>query len=279
MAQFARPIQDITINSWRTHSGGSTNLWSTIDDEDDADFVISAIGNNTTYECKLDSVAPAILPRNHIIGLRGRKNAAAGNTKGVDVSLVQGTTVLATTSFPSLPATIQQENISLPRSVASQITDYSDLRIRFTPLGITSGGSSRRQVVITGIALRVPSAVDLVDDLLTRWAITIDHQNPGDVQVSRSGFVGQGDTLARAIWEMYQAMQLAEWQEEAIEQRFNIAYYLYKSIEYQRLRDEIVAGTYELPPHQTQVEAIAIVDAKLQRFIDIVRNADSQESE
>ncbi len=278
MALFARPAQDISRGSWVTDSGATTNLWATIDEEvaNDTDAAVSALANNSEYEVKLSSVAPAIIARQHLIALRGRKDASGGNTKGVTVSLIQGTTLIASQSFPDLPFAIQQENISLPKSVASAITDYSDLRIRFTPTGITSGGSARRRVVITGIALRVPEATDLVDDLLIRWNIDVDSQN-GSWQVSRSGFVGTGPTLAYAIWVLYQKMIEAEWNEEAVEQRFQIAYYLWKSIEYQRLRSEIVAGTYQLPPHQTQQFALAKVDAKLQRFIDIVRDADSGE--
>jgi hypothetical protein len=278
VANFARPSADISRGSWTTQSGATTNLWATIDEAiaDDADFVQSALGDNTAYEVRLSSVAPAIIARQHSVTLRGRKDQAAGNQKGVTVGLYQGTTQIASQDFPALAATVNQEVINIPKSIASSITNYADLRIRFTPTGITSGGSSRRRVVITGIALRVPEATDLVDDLLTRWNITVDQQN-GTWQVSRSGFVGTGPTIAYAIWNLYQAMQEAEWQQEAVEQRFQIAYYLWKSIEYQALRAQIVAGTYQLPPHQTQVEALAIVDAKLQRFIDIVRENDSGE--
>lgn len=284
MAQFARPTGDISRGSWTTQSGGTADLWASLDEEaaDDSDYVISAIGNNSAYEVRLSSVAPAVIPRNHTLFLRGAKHAANGNTKGVDVSLVQGTTVLGTQSFPNLPATVTQQSIDLPRAMAAGITDYSDLRLRFTPTGITTGGSSRRRVVITGAALRVPSAVDLVDDLLVRWGIAVDSSN-GTVQVSKAGFTGIGETLARAVWELFQAMKSDEAFYAAngpeIERRFFIAHALWKVIEYERIRAEIVAGTYDLPAHQTSEFAIAKVDGKISRFVDIAMAADAEDDD
>jgi hypothetical protein len=281
VANFARPSADISRGSWTTQSGGTANLFATLDEEaaDDADYVISALNANSTYECRLSSVAPAIIPRAHLIALRGRKDASGGNTKGVTVDLVQGSTVIGSLPFPDLPFAVTQQNVSIPKSMASQITDYADLRVRLTSTGITSGGSARRRAIVTGIALRVPAAVDLVDDLLTRWGITVDVNEPGNVQVSRSGFVGVGDTLPRALWQLYQAMIEAEWQVEAVQQRFAIAYYLWKQIEYERIRAEIVAGTYPLPAHQTQVFALNKVDGKLGRFVSIVQTNDAAEAD
>jgi hypothetical protein len=279
VANFARPSADISRGSWTTQSGGTANLFATLDEEaaDDADYVISAINANSTYECRLSSVAPAIIPRAHLIALRGRKDQSSGNTKGVTVELVQGTTTIGTLPFPDLPFAVTQQNVSIPKSMASQITDYADLRVRLTSTGITSGGSARRRAIVTGIALRVPAAVDLVDDLLTRWSITVDVNEPGNVQVSRSGFIGVGNTLARALWTLYQAMIDAEWQAEAVQQRCQIAYYLWKHIEYERIRAEIVADEYPLPPHQTKQFALEKVDGKLGRFIAIVQASDAGE--
>jgi hypothetical protein len=281
VANFARPSADISRGSWTTNSGGTTSLFATLDEEsaDDNDYVISAINANSTYETQLSSVAPAIIPRAHLIALRGRKDQSGGNTKGVSVSLVQGTTVIGTLDFPDLPFAVQQQNVSIPKSMASQITDYSDLRVRLTSTGITSGGGNRRRAIVTGIALRVPAAVDLVDDLLTRWSITVDVNDPGNVQVSRSGFVGVGNTLARALWALYEAMIEAEWQAEAVQQRFDIAYSLWKNVEYERIRAEIVADTYPLPAHQTKQFALDKIDGKLGRFIAIVQVADAAEAD
>jgi hypothetical protein len=280
VAVFARPSQDISRGSWVTNSGGTANLWATIDEAvaDDADWVQSALGDNTVYEVKLSSVAPAIIARQHLISLRGRKDQAAGNQKGVTVGLYQGTTLIASQDFPTLTATVNQENISLPKSIADNITDYADLRIRFTPTGITTGGGSRRRVVITGIALRVPEATDLVDDLITRWSIVETAPSAGVVRMSHSGFSGDGANRAEAISNLYQAMKSANFNLDIVERRWDIAYYLWKSINYQAYRADVVSGAI-VPAGMTQAEALAKIDAKLQRFIDIVRTADSQESD
>lgn len=272
MAQFARPIADISRGSWTTNSGGTTNLWSALDESaaDDTDYVISAIGANSAYEAQVSSVAPAVIPRAHSIILRGRKDATGGNDKGVDVSLVQGTTILGTQSFPILPFAIQQQVIDIPRAMAAGITNYADLRIRLTSTGITTGGSARRRTIVTGIALQVPAASDLVDDLLARWGVAVDSAG-ATVQVSKAGFVGVGATLSRAIWTLFQAMRDDETFYDAnaaeIERRFAIAYGLWKVIEYERIRADIIAGIYPLPSHQNQAQGIAICDAKIATFV------------
>lgn len=277
MASFARPSADIARGGWTTQGGATTNLWESLDEEtaDDADYVISAIGANSTYEVRLSSVAPAVIARDHTLFLRGAKHASGGNEKGVTVSLVQGTTVLGSLDFPSLPATVTQQNVAIPRSIAAGITDYADLRIRFTPTGPTTGGGNRRRVVITGVALRVPSAVDLVDDLLVRWNIVVESSN-GTVTVSRSGFTGEGDNLARAVWELYQAMKAAGWQNAEVSRRWNIARSLWKHVEYGKLRDRILTNpTPEDIGSRTPEEALARVDRKLANFSVIAKSADA----
>jgi hypothetical protein len=270
--QFARPSSQVSRGSWTTNTGSTTNLWSAIDDAvaDDTDYVISAIGANDSCEFGLSSVAPAVIPRDHSVVIRGRKDATGGNDKGVDVTLLQGATVLGTQSFPILPVAATQQIIGLPRSMVSGITDYAGLRLRLTSTGLTTGGSARRRSVITGAALMVPSASDLVDDLLVRWGVSVDSSGV-TVQVSKSGFVGTGPTLAWAIWSLFDAMRQDPTFYAAnaaeIERRFAIAYGLWKVIEYQRIRDDIVAGTYPLPSHQNQAQGIAICDQKIARFI------------
>ncbi len=284
MATFARPVQDISRGNWVTHTGATTNLFATIDEEvaDDNDYVICPIGANTAYEVRLSSVAPAVIARDHTLFLRGRKDQANGNQKGVDVSLVQGTTILGTQSFPNLPATVTQQSITLPRAMVSLITDYADLRLRFTPTGITTGGSSRRRVVILGAALRVPSAIDLVDDLLIRWGVVEDTSTPGVVRLSHSGFTGEGPNRSVAIWRLFGEVKSDPdfyfANQAEIDRRFDIAYGLWKVIGYSQIRDDIVAGTYALPAHQTQTEAIAICDDKITRFIANAKAADMSET-
>jgi hypothetical protein len=258
VANFARPSADISRGSWTTQSGGTASLFSTLDEEvaDDNDYVISALNANSTYEVRLSSVAPAVIPRAHLIALRGRKDASGGNTKGVTVDLVQGSTVIGTMPFPDLPFTIQQQNIDIPRSMALQITNYADLRVRLTSTGITSGGSARRRAIVTGIALRVPSAIDLVDDLRVRWSLI--GATPKEIREElESDIAASPDNM------------ILRW-------RYEVAYGLYKVIEYEKLRAAILDGSYTLPPHQNVPEEIINIDAKIARFIASARAHDDE---
>ena len=279
MAQFARPSADVSRASWTTQSNGTANLWATLDDDpaNDADFIQSSLTVNDAYECQLSSVAPAVIPRNHSLIIRGQKNAANGNQRGVDVALLQGATLIGSTSFPNLPATVTQQVVDLPRAWAATITDYADLRIRVTATGSTIGpGGNRRRAIVTGIALRVPAAVDLVDDLLVRWGIAVDASMPGIVTVSKSGFTGEGPNLWTAVRNLAQTMWEADWHGAEVERRYRIAYYLRKYIIYEGIRSEMVAGTYPIG-EMTQQEALASVDQKLNNFIAIVRERDAED--
>jgi hypothetical protein len=284
VAQFARPISDVSLGGWTTNTGSAASLFAAIDEDsaNDADFIRSSLTVNDAYIALLSSVAPAVIPRAHSVIIRGLKDASGGNQRGVDVALMQGaSTVIGSTSFPNLPVTVTQQVIDVPRAWAAQITNYADLRIRVTATGsVAAPAGNRRRAILTGATLRVPAASDLVDDLLTRWGVTVDSSGV-TVQVSKSGFVGIGDTLARAIWLLLQSMQADEAFYAAnaaeIDRRFTIAYGLWKVIEYERYRADMVAGTIPLPQGKTLPETLAIIDAKIGRFTDRAKNADAQD--
>jgi hypothetical protein len=271
MPQYARPSADITLGGWSNQAGATASLFASIDEvtADDADFVQSSLTANDAYECRLSTVAAALIRRGHIVRYRGRKNAAAGNTRGVTVELRQGATVIASNTHADLTALMLDGAIVLTPGQAAAITDYTNLRIRFAATGTVSGsGSVRRRVVITWAQVRVPDA--------TFGAIE-DTSTPGVWRYTLNGFTGTGATREDALVDLFTQIRDSNPADPVNDRRWTYVYYARKIRDYTAIRAAIVAGTYTDSQHLTQAEKLAIVDAKLAGFDSITAAADSED--
>lgn len=282
MAQFARPTADISRGSWTTQSGGTANLWASLDEEtaDDADFIQSSLTVNDSCEVRLSPVDAALIDRLHVLNYRARKNQAAGNTRGLTVSLVQGTTIIASQSHADLTALWPTVPLLLTKEQGASITDYTDLRVRFTATGTTGGQANRRRSVqVSWCQLRVPDVGDYLDDRITAWGVVVDTSVPGTVTCSLDGFTGTGPRLVDALRDLMTQWRNANPQDPLRDRRWQIAYYGgWKQVEYAALRNRIVTNpTPEDTGHYTQAEALARIDLKMGNFAAIVSAADAQE--
>jgi hypothetical protein len=259
VASFARPSADIARGSWTTNSGGTTNLWSAIDEDpfDDADYVLSSATANDTYEFRLSAVTPAPINRLHILNYRVRKSAALGNTRGVDVSLVQGGMIIATQSHPDLTIVAATLPLLLTAQQGAAITDYTDLRVRFTATGTVSGAAGvRRSVWATWAQLRVPDSTDLLEDWRTRW-----------------GFPVEVTTLDQLL-DWFRANNDAN----DTNRRWRLAVAAWKLAAYRPMLTQINAGTYPLPPNQTQQFAADKIAAKLTYYQSQTDTLDTEDT-
>ena len=130
MTQYLRPISD--INAKWTCSTGS-NRYALIDEEtySDIDFISGTAGNGY-QEVKLVTGQTPGNRLNHIVNFRSRYSTS-GST--LTVTLVQGsTTIASSTKTPA--SSFTNYSFTLTEAQANLITDYSDLRIRFTTNGI-----------------------------------------------------------------------------------------------------------------------------------------------
>lgn len=128
MAQFARPTSDISLGGW------SGPAWSTLDEAvaSDADLTTSPVAPaSATLEVKLGIVEDPLSSTGHVIRYRLGKSATGGAQINMDISLVQGTTVIATWSHSNVDA-LTTYSQTLTALQADAITDYSDLRLRFS---------------------------------------------------------------------------------------------------------------------------------------------------
>ena len=134
MAQFGRPNSDITTTNWSTSSGSGT-LASHIDETtfSDTDYILTTT-DDASCEVALSSVTDPAVSTGHIVRWRWRvANAGGGGERG-GAFLVQGATTKATlaTSYNLNRTAYDAMSYTLTGTEADSITDYSDLRLRFT---------------------------------------------------------------------------------------------------------------------------------------------------
>lgn len=124
MTQFARPDADVSTGTWTT-----TPLWSKIDEvsADDTDFIQSST-NADACEVSLTNVTDPVSSSSHILRWRRRASGAPSCT----VALYQSTTLIASFTDTGISAGFADQSYTLSGSEADAITDYTDLRIRFT---------------------------------------------------------------------------------------------------------------------------------------------------
>lgn len=161
MTQFAYPTSDVsTSGTWVNQASGSTNLYQSIDEvsASDSDYV-RAFSSNAAYTAGLGSVTDPMVSTGHVIHARLRMSAS----ETMSVALMQGATTIASFS-PSLTTTFADYTYTLSGAEADSITNYSDLRLKFTRT-TTSGSNS---VYVSQAYLETPDVVSLVTVSATR---------------------------------------------------------------------------------------------------------------
>jgi|SRR6478735_513138 len=278
MAQYARPSADITLNAWTTQSGATTNLWSALDEVDasETDYVSQASpgANNNLYEVRLSTVTTPLINRYHLVRYRYRKSQALGNVRNVTVGLYQGTTLIASNVHNDITVVWTEGAFLLTVAQAALITDYTNLRLRFTPSGTTSGSTARRMVQVSWAQLRVP---DWQPTFENEWGAVEDTSTPGITKYTLNGITGQGTRREDALVDLWEKYRAIDGQNAVYERRWKMAYYTRKQVDYTTIRNQIQAGTYTLPAYQTQVDGLAICDEKLARFTALTTQADLED--
>lgn len=123
--QLLSPTSDITAGGWTPSSG--TDLFAMLDEPVpvDSDYIVTI---TPTY-CEIKLSAPSGTPGTGSHVLRYRFLAGTGS---IEVSLKQGTTIIATWGPHTLTASTQDFAQTLTAPQAAAITDYTDLRVGFT---------------------------------------------------------------------------------------------------------------------------------------------------
>lgn len=168
--QYARPTSDITTGG--NINGSSADLDET--SSNDSDYVTgddnsSGANPGDIHEVALTAVTDPEVGTGHIIRFR-ESTADTGvapatqngsNPGQIQVELYQGTTLIATV-FSQANTTDNAwstQSYTLSTTEANNITDYTDLRLRFTYWGSGGGNpNSRRGAACSWAEMQVPDA-------------------------------------------------------------------------------------------------------------------------
>jgi hypothetical protein len=141
MAQFGRPSTDTTNESYTDQAGGSTTIYTTLDETvaSDADYIKSvAAPTSDVYVTKLTTLEDPVVHTGHTIRYRYAKDLAGGSQIDLTVELRQGYvsevsqgTLIKQWSHTAISETWTQANQTLTEGEAATITDYTSLYLRF----------------------------------------------------------------------------------------------------------------------------------------------------
>ena len=135
MTQTARPVSDITTDSWTT-----APLWSKLNDVSDDTFVTGPVSDDTSYcEVKLGALTDPASSSGHTLYVRARVASGDGPAENLSWGLYQGATTIEVTSATISRTTITDYSLTLGAAQANNITDYTDLRVRLVQWDISGG--------------------------------------------------------------------------------------------------------------------------------------------
>lgn len=127
--QYLRPVADTSLGGWTDQSGGTTDIYATIDETtaSDSDYVQTPNNPSTNiYKLKLTSGSDPGVDTGHVISYRYRKPEAAG-TVNLKVRLVEGTTTRKEWTHSNIGTSWTTQVQTLSEAEASAITDYTNL--------------------------------------------------------------------------------------------------------------------------------------------------------
>lgn len=156
MVQFSRPDSDITVGGWNPNPVTPATLWDKIDETspNDTDYISSGLStNNDLAEVGLTDVVDPLDDTGHVMRFRARLGVGT-IAASCTFALFQGTTQIKTQS-QALTGTPTTYSFTLSSPEASGITDYNDLRFRFTATGI----GFEEYIDVTWAELEVPEAI------------------------------------------------------------------------------------------------------------------------
>ena len=154
MTQYARPNSDGLFQYW---SGSYTDI-----DEvtySDADYITGDEDENGTSQVGLSNVTDPNSSVGHTVKFRAWQEDQA-DQRTLKVELLQGSTVISTyTAFNLVKGTPTAYSWTLSSGEADNITDYTDLVLRFTSAGdVTPPPATRAFVYVSWAVLEVPDA-------------------------------------------------------------------------------------------------------------------------
>jgi len=126
--QFGVPISDFSVGNWTTQSGGTTNLFATLDEtnRDDSDYIRSELTPvSSPVTLQLTSLSTPLAGVQYLRYTYGKDNSSQIN---LTVELLEGASVTQTWTHTDVPLGF----FLATQQITNAISDYTNLRVRFT---------------------------------------------------------------------------------------------------------------------------------------------------
>lgn len=130
--QESNPDSDVTKGNWTDELGGTTNIYTSIDETSasDSDYVESGDSPNLdVLEVGLGNPSDPSTGDGHYVHVRYRKQGT--ETIDLRVRLLQGATEIASWTYSGISTSFVYKREKLTTTQANNITDYSNLRFEF----------------------------------------------------------------------------------------------------------------------------------------------------
>ncbi|REJ89641.1 MAG: hypothetical protein DWQ34_19160 [Planctomycetota bacterium] len=161
---FSFPVEDVSTGQF---TGGAADLNEEF--PSDADFAFGADNTADTLEVRLAKFRDPGIGDHHTVRYRAAKTASGmvdgeGSPVSLSVSLWQGTTLIARDTTRELTGEWTTYWFTLEPSVAEQITDYGDLRLKFETSKSGGEPGDQRGGAISWAGFEIPEPTDLVNN-------------------------------------------------------------------------------------------------------------------
>lgn len=127
----ARPLSTVSAGAWTDQASGTTDMHSPLADEDNATYIQSELNpSSSVCEVLLETLSDPGTNAAHQVIYRYAKDGTP--QINLTVQLRQGaSTVIAAQTITNVSSSITDGALALTEAEAGNITDYSDLRLRF----------------------------------------------------------------------------------------------------------------------------------------------------
>lgn len=128
--QFATVVSDTSINHWTTQSGGTSNLFSALDETipDNTDYIRSYFSSVTDSVTLALGAVQTPLSGPRYLRYRYGKDAAGGHRVDLTVELLESGTPVQTWVHQNIAAGF----VEVAQAITNSITNYGALSTRFT---------------------------------------------------------------------------------------------------------------------------------------------------
>ena len=127
--QYGFPIADNTLSGWK-----SEPLWTKVDETipSTLDYITSYnLPVNDECEMQLTAFGTPGSSNNHSLNFIYQKSNSDNTQIDLTISIYQGLTLIATRSYADIPFRWVQNSFLLTPGEVSNISDYTNLRVRF----------------------------------------------------------------------------------------------------------------------------------------------------